>query len=163
GISQKNFVLRGGLVGQDSSRGNPFPQSALSEYRIVSQNYKAEYDQVSSAAITAATRSGTNELHGGAFVDYTGSDFVAYSPFEEKNKNAGIKRPGFDQEQFGVDLGGPIIQDRIHYFVAYEGKKIGDAREVSLGDHADLLPNAGVVPSLRALEGTATDSFTEHL
>jgi hypothetical protein len=163
GISQKNYVLRGGLVGQDSSRGNPFPQSALSEYRIVTQNYKAEYDQVSSAAITAATRSGTNTLHGGAFVDYTGSDFVAYSPFEEANRNAGIKRPAFDQEQFGVNLGGPIIQDRIHYFVAYEGKKIGDAREVTLGDHANLLPNAGVVPSLRALVGTATDDFTEHL
>ena len=163
GISQKNYVLRGGLVGQDSSRGNPFPQSALAEYRIVSQNYKAEFDQVSSAAITAATRSGTNELHGGAFVDYTGSDFVAYSPFEEANRNAGIKRPAFDQEQFGVNLGGPIIQDRIHYFVAYEGKKIGDAREVTLGDHAFLLPNAGIVPSLRADVGTATDSFNEHL
>ena len=53
GISQKNYVLRGGLTGQDSSRGNPFPQSALSEYKIVTQNYKAEFDQVSSAAITA--------------------------------------------------------------------------------------------------------------
>ncbi|TMH73471.1 MAG: TonB-dependent receptor [Betaproteobacteria bacterium] len=163
GVSQKNYVLRGGLVGQDSSRGNPFPQSALSEYRIVSQNYKAEFDQVSSVAITAVTRSGTNQLHGDAFVDYTGNDFVAYSPFEEKNRNLGIKRPGFDQEQFGVSLGGPIIQDRIHYFVAYEGKNIGSSREVGLGDHAYLVPDAGLAHTLRALQGTATDKFTEHL
>jgi hypothetical protein len=162
GVSQKNYVLRGGLVGQDSSRGNPFPQSALSEYKIVTQNYKAEFDQVSSAAITAATRSGTNELHGDAFVDYTGNDFVAYSPIEETNRNHGIQRPGFDQEQYGVSLGGPIIQDRIHYFVTYEGKHIGDSREVAL-QHASLLPDAGIVPSLRALQGATTDTFTEHL
>jgi len=162
GISQKNYVLRGGLTGQDSSRGNPFPQSALSEYKIVTQNYKAEFDQVSSAAITAATRSGTNELHGGAFVDYTGNDFVAYSPFEEKNRNNGIQRPGFDQEQYGLNLGGPIIQDRIHYFVAYEGKHIGDSREVAL-QHASLLPDAGIVPSLEAQQGATTDMFLEHL
>ena len=163
GISQKNLVLRGGLVGQDSSRGNPFPQSALSEYRIISQNYKAEFDQVSSVAITAATRSGTNTLHGDAFVDYTGSDFTAYSPFEERNRDAGIKRPAFDQEQFGASLGGPIIEDRMHYFVAYEGKLIGTAREVGLGDHAYLVPDAGLAHSLRASQGSATDNFTEHL
>jgi hypothetical protein len=163
GISQKNYVLRGGLVGQDSSRGNPFPQSALAEYTIVTQNYKAEFDQVSSAAITAATRSGTNELHGGAFVDYTGNDFVAYSPFEETNRNNGLRRPGFDQEQYGVNLGGPIIQDRIHYFVAYEGKNIGTSREVALGDHAYLVPDIGLAHTLRGFEGSATDHFTEHL
>ncbi|HEX4596936.1 MAG TPA: TonB-dependent receptor, partial [Burkholderiaceae bacterium] len=162
GVSQKNYVLRGGLVGQDSSRGNPFPQSALTEYRVVTQNYKAEYDQVSSAAITAATRSGTNELHGDAFVDYTSNDFVAYSPFEETNRNNGINRPGFDQEQYGMSLGGPIIQDRIHYFVAYEGKHIGNARE-SVVQRTDLLPNAGIVPSLFAQQGTTTDNFLEHL
>src|SRR5438132_2552218 len=114
GVSQKNYVLRGGLVGQDSSRGNPFPQSALSEYRIVSQNYKAEFDQVSSVAITAVTRSGTNQLHGDAFVDYTGNDFVAYSPVEEKNRNRGIKRPAFDEEQFGDSRRGPISRSRSH-------------------------------------------------
>ncbi|HUD25635.1 MAG TPA: TonB-dependent receptor [Burkholderiaceae bacterium] len=162
GVSQKNYVLRGGLVGQDSSRGNPFPQSALSEYRIVNQNYKAEFDQVSGAAITAATRSGTNELHGDAFVDYTGNEFVQYSPIELANKSAGINRPGFDQEQYGMTLGGPIIQDRMHYFIAYEGKHIGDARETAL-QHADELPNAGIVPSLRALQGATTDSFREDL
>ena len=162
GISQKNYVLRGGLTGQDSSRGNPFPQIALSEYKVVSQNYKAEFDQVSSAAITAATRSGTNELHGDAFVDYTGNEFVQYSPFEQANKDAGIQRPGFDQEQYGISLGGPIVQDRMHYFFAYEGKHIGDAREVVL-QHANLLPNAGIVPSLVAQQGSTTDTFREDL
>src|SRR5258708_1041497 len=74
GVSQKNNVLRGGVVGQDSSRGNPFPQSAVKEFKIITQNYKAEFDQVSSAAITAVTKSGGNEIHGDAYFDRTETD-----------------------------------------------------------------------------------------
>src|SRR3546814_2501725 len=61
GIGQKDYVLKNGITGQDSTQGNPFPQLAVGEYRVISSNYKAEFDQVSSVAITAVTRSGTNE------------------------------------------------------------------------------------------------------
>src|SRR5258708_7864407 len=71
GVSQKNYVLQGGITGQDSSRGNPFPQSAIGEYKVITQNYKAEFDQISSAAITAVTRSGTNEFHVDGFWDHS--------------------------------------------------------------------------------------------
>jgi hypothetical protein len=71
GVGQKDYVLKNGVTGQDSTIGNPFPQSAIGEYRVISSNYKAEFDQVSSVAITALTKSGTNEFHGDAFVDFT--------------------------------------------------------------------------------------------
>jgi hypothetical protein len=71
GVSQKDYVLKGGITGQDTSRGNPFPQAAIGEYKIITQNYKAEYEHVSSAAITAVTKSGTNEFHGDVFYDFT--------------------------------------------------------------------------------------------
>ena len=67
GVGQKDYVLKNGITGQDSSQGNPFPQSAIAEYRVITQNYKAEFDQVSSAAITAVTQSGTNEFRGDVF------------------------------------------------------------------------------------------------
>jgi len=92
GVSQKNNILRGGVSGLDSSRGNPFPQSAIAEYKVISQNYKAEFDQVSSAAITAVTRSGTNAFHGDVFVDRTGAHWTAYEPFQHKNRAAGVDR-----------------------------------------------------------------------
>ena len=59
GVSFKNDILEGGVVGQDSSRGSPFPQSAVEEFAVLTQNYKAEHEKASSAVITAATRSGT--------------------------------------------------------------------------------------------------------
>lgn len=45
GANLKNNILQGGLVGQDSSKGNPFSQEAVQEFRVLTQNYKAEYEQ----------------------------------------------------------------------------------------------------------------------
>ena len=71
GVGQKNYVTPGGLTGQDDSRGNPFPQLAIGEYKVITSNYKAEYDQISSAAVTAVTKSGTNDFSGSVFWDKT--------------------------------------------------------------------------------------------
>ncbi|MFY7851924.1 MAG: TonB-dependent receptor plug domain-containing protein [Brevundimonas sp.] len=58
GQSQKSTILDGGIAGQDDSRGNPFPQSAVQEFRVLTQNFKAEYEQASSAIITSGTSTG---------------------------------------------------------------------------------------------------------
>ncbi len=163
GVSQKNYILRGGISGLDSSRGNPFPQSAIAEYKVLGQNYKAEFDQVSSAAITAVTKTGGNELHGEVFWDHTGSNMVAYTPFEKKNKTNGSDRAKFSQDQYGFSLGGPIKQDVAHFFVSYEGKDNGSPRNVGLDSVATLLPNAGLVPSFIGMQGSHNQTFRENL
>jgi hypothetical protein len=162
GVGQKNYILRGGMTGLDASRGNPFPQSAIAEYKVISQNYKAEYDQVSSTAITAITKSGTNELHGDVFYDRTGSSWTAYDPLQQKNRAQGVDRPSYKQSQYGATLGGPIKQDVMHFFLAYEGKDITQPRQV-VAQRQDLLPNAGIVPGLLAQAGSTTSRFKENL
>src|SRR5207342_3069018 len=84
GVGQKNYVLKGGISGQDGSRGNPFPQLAIGEYKVITSNYKAEYDQISSAAVTAVTRSGTNDLQGSFFWDRTSDLWREATPTEER-------------------------------------------------------------------------------
>jgi len=59
GASYKNDIITGGVAGQDASRGNPFPRNAIQEFRIITNNFKAEYQKASSAIITAVTKSGT--------------------------------------------------------------------------------------------------------
>ncbi len=77
GVGQKGYV-RSGVSGQaGDTQGNPFPQLAIGEYKVITSNYKAEYDQISSAAITALSRSGTNEFQGEAFGTYTADNFRA--------------------------------------------------------------------------------------
>ncbi|MFT3904849.1 MAG: TonB-dependent receptor [Steroidobacteraceae bacterium] len=166
GVSQKNYILRGGIAGMDSSRGNPFPQSAVAEYKVISQNYKAEYDQVSSAAITAVTKSGTNEFHGDAFVDHYSDSWQAESPFEKISEANGVPRPSFHQEQYGLSAGGPIIKDQVHFFVAYEGKNILQPHQVSGVTEAlneGNVTNTGLIPGLLALEGANDVKFRENL
>lgn len=154
GVGQKNYVLQGGVTGQDSSRGNPFPQSAIAEYKVLTQNYKAEYDQVSGAAISAVTRSGTNEFDSGAFWDHTEQGWREPTPAE---KTAGRKAES-KQDQFGFSMGGPILRDRMHFFVAYEGKRNKDPKTVSVGQVNPPLP-----PEFQNLVGPANAPFDEDL
>ncbi len=64
GTSYKNDLTGGGIAGQDASRGNPFPQNAIKEYRVISQNFKAEYQKASSAVITATTKDRHQRVEG---------------------------------------------------------------------------------------------------
>src|SRR5579864_8553524 len=82
GVGQKSYVKEGGVSGQFSSQGNPFPQLAIGEYKVITSNYKAEYDQISSAAVTAETKSGTNDFHGELFGTYTDDNYRDETPSE---------------------------------------------------------------------------------
>ena len=130
GASMKSNIIDGGIAGQDDSRGNPFPQAGIQEFRVVSQNFKAEYEQASSAIITAVTKSGTNEFHGEIFGTYRDQDFIAQDEFSERR---GDPMPPLEVKQYGFALGGPIIQDRLHFFGTYERKEEGRAATVNLG------------------------------
>jgi outer membrane receptor protein involved in Fe transport len=156
GIGQKNYVKEGGVTGQADSQGNPFPQLAIGEYKVITSNYKAEYDQVSSAAVTAVTRSGTNEFEAQVFATYTDDGLRSETPAEEA---AGEKSES-ESKEYGASLGGPIIQDRLHYFFTYEAKRFDQPIVVTSGVTGveSLLP-----PDVAAEFGTGTIEFEEDL
>ncbi|MDQ3247042.1 MAG: TonB-dependent receptor [Pseudomonadota bacterium] len=118
GVSLKNKLREGGVAGQQNSRGNPFGQLAVQEFRVLTQNYKAEYEQAGAAIITAITRSGTNDFHGEVFGQYTDKSLTKKSFLDKRNNRP---EPDFERKQYGAALGGPIIQDRLFFFAAYEG------------------------------------------
>jgi hypothetical protein len=131
GVSLKNQVLEGGVAGQQDSRGNPFGQLAVGEFRVLTQNFKAEYEQAGAAIVTAITKSGTNEFHGEAFGQYTDRSLTAKSIFDKRDGN---REPEFKRKQYGLSLGGPIIKDRLFFFGAYEGNDQDRAFTVRLGN-----------------------------
>ena len=142
GVGQKGYV-RSGLSGQTGdTQGNPFPQLAIGEYKVITSNYKAEYDQISSAAITAITRSGTNEFRGEAFGTYTADNWRARTPAEI---DSDTKTPS-ESKEYGVSFGGPIIQDRMHFFLTYEAKRYQTPVTVAV-DHS---PPPAVLANLPA-------------
>ncbi|WP_149193259.1 TonB-dependent receptor domain-containing protein [Luteimonas suaedae] len=157
GVGQKDYVLKGGVTGQDSTAGNPFPQLAVAEYKVITSNYKAEYDQLSSAAITAATKSGTNEFQGSFFWDYTSDEWTARTPAEIEDGS----REERNAEQYGASFSGPIIRDQLHFFVTYEGKEIMRPRHLVPG--RDILVEELPDQLQELARNTTSSPFNEDL
>ena len=139
GASYKNDILLGGVAGGDSSRGNPFPQNAVQEFRVITQNYKAEYQKASSVIISAVTKSGTNDLHGDAFVYYQNKNLVSQDAYSEARSAApgGPPKPEYTRWQPGLSLGGPIVKDKVFFFGAYEGNYQDRENQVFLGSNTN--------------------------
>ncbi|MGK2935016.1 MAG: TonB-dependent receptor [Gemmatimonadaceae bacterium] len=159
GASYKNDVLRGGVVGQDASKGNPLPQGAIQEFRVLTQNYKAEYQKAASAVIIATTRSGTNEFEAEAFANGVSKAYVARDEFAVRNDRA---RPNYKRLQAGGSVGGPIMRDKLFYFGTYELNFRDEPAYITLGGDTTFAP-AALVSELRSQTGLQAQQFREHL
>jgi hypothetical protein len=155
GVNLKNSVLDQGVAGQQDSRGNPFAQLAVQEFRVLTQNYKAEYEQASAAIVTSVTKSGTNQFRGEVFGALTNRSLSAKNVFDRR---ADRDKPEFKRVQYGAALGGPIIADKLFFFGAYEGNDQDRASTVTLG-RRDL----DFVPRFGSFEGNFTSPFRSDL
>src|SRR5450756_1595279 len=135
GTSFKNDLTQGGIAGQDASRGNPFPRNAVEQYRVIAQNFKAEYQKASSAVITATTKSGGNVWSGNALVGYQNASMVQLDTFQRADKTANpttFKRPDYNRTLTALSFGGPIVKDKIHVFASYEGNTQNRSNRVNI-------------------------------
>lgn len=159
GVSLKSNIQQGGLVGQDSSRGNPFSQLSIQEFKVLTQNFRAEYEQSGSSVITAVTKSGTNQFHGDVFGLFARRAFQGREFFDKQND---APKPAFSRNQFGADLGGPIIKDKLFFYVSYEGNFQDRAETVRPNTPtAQQLAELGFNP--QDFAGTQVSPFREHL
>jgi outer membrane receptor protein involved in Fe transport len=153
GASYKNDVLNGGVAGQDASRGNPFPQSAVQEFRVITQQYKAEYQKATSVVVTATTKSGTNNWEGDAFYFAQTDELISRNYLERRNPN--FTRPELGKDQWGGSVGGPLIPDRLFLFAAFEANHQDRASTVNTPSAANLaLLPADVRNEIAGLSGS---------
>jgi len=113
------------LDGIDASGIQEGPQKAnvrlqvnldsISEFRVNTANYTAEYGDMGGAQVNVVTKSGTNQLHGDVFEFFRNSALDTRSPFDPSNV------PPFRLNQFGGSVGGAIKKDKSFFFVSYEG------------------------------------------
>jgi hypothetical protein len=166
GVSFKNDVIDGGVVGQDASRGNPFPQNAVQEFQVLTQNYKAEFEKAASAIITAITKSGGNRYSGEVFSFYQDKGLVENEAIVRDANNLLVKgettpKPEYERWQWGLSMGGPIVRDRMQFFGSYEENRQDRAASVLVGTVTTAPPS--LVQRLRAFEGTFVSPFREKL
>ena len=158
GVSLKSNIQQGGLVGQDASRGNPFSQLAVQEFRVLTSNFKAEYEDAGTSIITAITKSGTNDFHGQAFVNFQNEKLIARDFFQKQRSEDKVDLKRY---QFGAALGGPIVQDKMFFFVNYEGNLQDRTANVVPGGSP---ARQALVPfNVQEFAGTFATPFREHL
>lgn len=155
GVSLKNNIIEGGVVGQDASRGNPFPQLAVGGFRVLTQNFKAEYEQAGSSIISTVTRSGENDPHVELYGSYQDRNMTAIDPFTE---DMDLAKPRYLRYQVGGLASGPLIKNKLFALATYEGNYQNRANNVAIGNRsAENLARFG------SYEGSFTSPFREHL
>jgi hypothetical protein len=97
---------------------------ATEEFRVISNNYDAEFGRDSSAVIDIVTRSGTNHIHGDVY--YFGR-WNALGARDFFNTAATGKQSPYVRNTFGVAIGGPVIKNKLFYFFNYEGNRFATA------------------------------------
>lgn len=137
---------------------------SLSESKITTQNFDAEFGKAVASVVTAQTKSGSNNFHGSAF-DYRASAAnLARDPFTQGPSQLTATNP-FPQalkSQFGGSVGGPIIKDKLFFFGDYQGvrQKVGVA-------NLQTVPTSHLINTCLGQEPTSTGvagcDFSEYL
>ncbi|MFZ0307677.1 MAG: carboxypeptidase regulatory-like domain-containing protein [Candidatus Sulfotelmatobacter sp.] len=116
------FLLDGGLNNDLLDNSNvldPNPD-AIAEFRILTSDYTAEYGRNGGGVISVVTKSGTNQIHGSLFEFLRNRAFDADDYF---NIQQGLPRLDLKRNQYGATLGGPILKDKVFFFLAYQGQR----------------------------------------
>ncbi len=103
--------------GYATAVGMPFPYDGIEQVAVELAPFDVTYGGFSACIINAVTKSGTNQWEGKAFYEYSNEslrgDTVA-------GDTTDYSRPGYDKTTYGFDIGGPIIEDKLFVFAAYE-------------------------------------------
>ncbi len=132
GRPESNNYTLDGLTNTDQALATPaviLSQDAIQEFKVASENYAAEYGY-SANQVNIISKSGTNELHGTAFLFDRSSAFDAYTPTPFQTTPS---KPALRQNQFGFVAGGPVYIPKLYdgrnktfWLANYEGWRIGN-------------------------------------
>ncbi len=136
------FIVNGSNSEEDVNEGTTIIPNldSIAEFRILSNNFNAEYGEYSGGQINVITKSGSNAFHGDVFEFLRNTDLDARNYFSSA-------RGTFIQNQFGGTFGGPIVQNKVFFFSDYQGTR--QRQGVDTG----LIP----VPSLQDRSGDLSD------
>jgi len=123
------FMVNGSNVEEGKNNGTAIIPNldSIAEFRIITNNFDAEYGNYSGGQINVVTKSGTNSFHGSGF------EFLRNTALDAKNYYSlpTDKTPVFRQNQFGGTFGGPIRKDKTFFFVDYQGTRRTQAPTVN--------------------------------
>lgn len=158
-----NYQIGGGQANQSASYidGGPInasymnltslvpTQDAIQEFKVQTNNLGPEFGRLAGGAINLTTKSGTNSFHGSAYEFFRNRSLNSNTFF---NNAAGVKRPAFSQNQYGVNAGGRIIRDKTFFFGSWEGFRLRQGQSFTYSVPTDPM-RTGDFSNVRASSG----------
>ena len=117
-------VLLDGIENQnifDDTIGLLLPQGAVQEFRVITNNFDAQYGRASGGVVDVVTKSGTNDLHGTA---WEFNRLSAYTTNTFDNNANNIPKGQYTRNQFGYDVGGPIKKNKLFFYQSTEWLRV---------------------------------------
>src|SRR5882762_7735274 len=126
--SSNGFLLNGTTVQEFAFSGAGIIPNldSIAEFRILTNNFDAEYGNYAGGQINVITKSGANKFHGSAF------EFLRNRSFDAKNYFSEVK-DDHKQNQFGGTVGGPIVKDKLFFFGDYQGDRVVQGQSAGTG------------------------------
>jgi len=103
------------------------PQDAVQEFRVITNNFDAQYGRASGGVINLTTKSGTNAFHGSA---WEFNRLSAYTANTYDNDSQGIPKGTYTRNQFGYTVGGPVKKDKLFFFQSTEWLRVRSSASV---------------------------------
>ena len=127
----------------------PFPNpDAIQDFNVMTNNMSAIYGNAIGGVVNVTLKSGTDSIHGDTF------EFFRNSTFDARNFFASAVSP-LNQNQFGGDIGGPLLKQKLFYFGSYQGTRFSSTNNGLIdfvpsaaerkGDFSELLPTTQLV------------------
>jgi hypothetical protein len=137
--TSNGFMVNGANVEEGKNNGTSVIPNldSIEEFRIITNNFDAEYGNYSGGQVNVVTKSGTNSLHGSVFEFNRNTAFNARNFFSPAGD-----APKLIQNQFGGTVGGPIKRDKLFFFADYQG-----TRRIFAPTVAASVPDGTFLPS----------------
>jgi hypothetical protein len=142
------FLVNGADAKEEMNGGTSIIPNldSIAEFRVLTNNFDAEYGNYAGGIVTVVTKGGTNALHGDVF------EFLRNTALDARNFFS-PEREAFQQNQFGGTLGGPVKKDKLFFFGDYQGTRTIEGLDTG------VLP----VPSLADRTGNLSDLANSFL
>jgi outer membrane receptor protein involved in Fe transport len=105
----------------DTTVGLLIPQDSVQEFRVITNNFDAQYGRASGGVVNVVTKSGTNNIHGDA---WEFNRLSAYTANTFTNNALGTPKGTYTRNQFGYDIGGPIKKDKLFFYQSTEWLRV---------------------------------------
>jgi len=135
-----NYMLDGGnnnddVIGQRAGTQARTPIEAIQEFQVITGQYDAQYGRTSGAIVNAVTKSGTNAVHGSGFAFFQDGKLTSKDFFAKQNDTA---KSNTKYQRWGGTIGGPIVQNKLHYFASLERFLIDRPNTINIAARPDL-------------------------